>query len=239
MTDAEKERWKAIHSLYKNARAVALDVLPESAPEEVVQAATATILIKYDKMSGRAGTPAPVVKAPTAAAPARTPAPHPQAAPAAIAVPHCPRCSGPMWDNRTNKKSPRGPDFKCKDQNCKDEKGFVTAIFPRDLAKMAHVQSFAEPPAALAEPGDDSLPFDSGRGATPASTRHAGPHAPSGEQVAFFQRLIDSPVFTKDERDTANEWLNRKATRQTIKDQIDWLKRQIESRMARTASIAQ
>jgi hypothetical protein len=36
-----------------------------------------------------------------------------------IPVPKCPKCSGQMWDNRTSKKSPRAPDFKCKDKdNC-------------------------------------------------------------------------------------------------------------------------
>ena len=30
----------------------------------------------------------------------------------------CPDCDGPMWDNRENKKNPKGPDFKCKDKDC-------------------------------------------------------------------------------------------------------------------------
>jgi hypothetical protein len=37
-------------------------------------------------------------------------------------------------------------------------------------------------------------------------------------------------VFTEEERRRALEWLATKATRQTIKDQIDWLKRQVETR---------
>ena len=57
-----------------------------------------------------------------------------------------------------------------------------------------------------------------------------GPYAPTEKQVAFFQRLADSPVFTEEERRRALEWLATKATRQTIKDQIDWLKRQVETR---------
>ena len=32
--------------------------------------------------------------------------------------PICPNCNGPMWDNRVNKKNPKGPDFKCKDKAC-------------------------------------------------------------------------------------------------------------------------
>jgi hypothetical protein len=44
-------------------------------------------------------------------------------------VPACPKCGGMMWDNRQNKTNPKAPDFKCKDPNCKDEKGYVTAVW--------------------------------------------------------------------------------------------------------------
>jgi hypothetical protein len=37
---------------------------------------------------------------------------------AASAVPNCPKCQGPMWDNRPGKKNPKAPDFKCKDREC-------------------------------------------------------------------------------------------------------------------------
>ncbi len=57
-----------------------------------------------------------------------------------------------------------------------------------------------------------------------------GPYAPTEKQVAFFQRLAESPVFTEGERARAFDWLASEATRQTIKDQIDWLKRQVETR---------
>jgi hypothetical protein len=63
-----------------------------------------------------------------------------------------------------------------------------------------------------------------------------GPYAPTEKQLAFYQRLADSPVFTEEERRRALEWLATKATRQTIKDQIDWLKRQVETRKARPAA---
>jgi hypothetical protein len=67
---------------------------------------------------------------------------------------------------------------------------------------------------------------------TMESPAHVAPYAPTEKQVAFYQRLADSPVFTEDERRRAFEWLATKATRQTIKDQIDWLKRQVETRKA-------
>ena len=63
-----------------------------------------------------------------------------------------------------------------------------------------------------------------------------GPYSPTEKQVAFYQRLAASPVFTAEERARALDWLATKATRQTIKDQIDWLKRQVETRKPRTAS---
>lgn len=31
----------------------------------------------------------------------------------------CPVCQGEMYDNTTNKKNPKGPDYRCKDKNCK------------------------------------------------------------------------------------------------------------------------
>lgn len=67
---------------------------------------------------------------------------------------------------------------------------------------------------------------------TTESPARVGPYAPTEKQVAFYQRLADSPVFTEEERRRAFEWLATKATRQTIKDQIDWLKRQVETRKA-------
>ena len=52
-----------------------------------------------------------------------------------IAVPACPRCEGPMWDNRQDKKNPKAPDFKCKKKDCLDDAGYVTALWVKDLVK--------------------------------------------------------------------------------------------------------
>jgi hypothetical protein len=35
-----------------------------------------------------------------------------------VPVPDCPKCQGPMWDNRVGKRNPKAPDFKCKDREC-------------------------------------------------------------------------------------------------------------------------
>src|SRR5207253_11502782 len=32
--------------------------------------------------------------------------------------PACPKCGGPMWDNRENKRNPRAPDFRCRNRMC-------------------------------------------------------------------------------------------------------------------------
>ncbi len=36
----------------------------------------------------------------------------------ATPIPNCPKCQGPMWDNRVGKRNPKAPDFKCKDREC-------------------------------------------------------------------------------------------------------------------------
>ncbi len=85
---------------------------------------------KYARVAGAAAPAAP------AAAPAPTPANgNGHAAAAAPAAPTngnghaapahgngaaaaCPKCGGPMWDNRAGKKNPAAPDFKCKAAGC-------------------------------------------------------------------------------------------------------------------------
>ncbi len=38
--------------------------------------------------------------------------------PAVTGNPACPRCGGPMWDNRDSKRNPRAPDFRCRNRTC-------------------------------------------------------------------------------------------------------------------------
>lgn len=95
----------------------------------------------------------------------------------------------------------------------------------RGISKAAPVQAEVAAPAASQAPAVER---------TEAASR-VGPYAPTEKQVAFYQRLAESPVFSEEERRRALEWLATKATRQTIKDQIDWLKRQVETRRANRA----
>jgi hypothetical protein len=99
------------------------------------------------------------------------------------------------------------------------------------LARVVEAQpaSGAAPVAAAAPAA--SLPVERVETAS-----RVGPYAPTEKQVAFYQRLADSPVFGDEERRRALEWLATKATRQSIKDQIDWLKRQVEARKASRAT---
>lgn len=43
----------------------------------------------------------------------RAPVPRPAEIPTG-----CPKCGSEMWDNRFDKKNPKGPDFKCKNRGC-------------------------------------------------------------------------------------------------------------------------
>jgi hypothetical protein len=79
----------------------------------------------------------------------------------------------------------------------------------------------------------EPLPLDVALAAVSQTAQRSappGPFAPTDKQVAFYQRLAESPVFSDEERGRALDWLATKATRQTIKDQIDWLKHQVETR---------
>jgi hypothetical protein len=66
------------------------------------------------------------------------------------AEPVCPKCTGPMWDNRVGKKNPKAPDFKCRDKSCEG------VVWPPKGAKPAAPP--APQPVAAGEFVDD-LPF--------------------------------------------------------------------------------
>jgi hypothetical protein len=112
-------------------------------------------------------------------------------------------------------------------------------------ARVVEAQAGALNGVSKAAPAQPAAPAASGSSAAPAArsqepltearaeaVTRAGTYAPTEKQVAFYQRLAESPVFSEEERRRALEWLATRATRQTIKDQIDWLKRQVETRRA-------
>ena len=68
-----------------------------------------------------------------------------QQQPADVAtIPDCPKCQGPMWDNRVGKKNPKAPDFKCKDRGCDG------VIWPPRDAKPADAAASAAPTGSVA-----------------------------------------------------------------------------------------
>jgi hypothetical protein len=114
MDDATKARWHQVGEAYAAARKIALHVWPEDTPPEVLQAATATLLIEF-------GRHRPLAPVPGSGAPPVREA-DPVAAMLGAAPSACPQCGGPLYDNRADKAAgalpARRPDFKCKDDAC-------------------------------------------------------------------------------------------------------------------------
>ena len=52
-------------------------------------------------------------------------------------IPNCPKCGGAMYDNRFNKKNPKGADFTCKDKMCLNDKGYRTGVWLTAAQKSA------------------------------------------------------------------------------------------------------
>ena len=75
------------------------------------------------------------------------------AADAAAPIPDCPKCAGPMWDNRIGKRNPRAPDFKCQDRECD---GVIWP--PRDAVAAASVAGAAPEQAASASADVSGMP---------------------------------------------------------------------------------
>src|SRR3954471_2099425 len=74
----------------------------------------------------------------------------------ATVVPDCPKCQGPMWDNRVGKKNPKAPDFKCKDRECDGviwpPRGATAAATPAAGTAAAPAGGGTVPPAMPACP---------------------------------------------------------------------------------------
>ena len=100
--------------------------------------------------------------------------------PPASGMPACPICGGAMWDDRTSKRNPRAPDFKCKNKpKERGGPGCEGVIWPsRDGSSSPYPASAARrpdyggsspfddatpstnlPPFNDAPPHDDDLPF--------------------------------------------------------------------------------
>jgi hypothetical protein len=74
-------------------------------------------------------------------------------------MPACPICGGPMWDDRTSKRNPRAPDFKCRNKpKERGGPGCEGVIWPsRDGSPSPYPASAPRKPAG---PSSSSPPFD-------------------------------------------------------------------------------
>jgi hypothetical protein len=101
----------------------------------------------------------------TAAAPAEV------GAPSADGMPNCPICGGPMWDDRTSKRNPKAPDFKCrnkpKERGGPGCEGVIwpprdgsSSPYPASAPRRSSTQSQQVPPFDDTPPPDEPPPFD-------------------------------------------------------------------------------
>jgi len=97
-------------------------------------------------------------------------APEPSGA-VAPGMPPRPICGGPMWDDRTSKRNPRAPDFKCrnkpKERGGPGCEGVIwpprdgsPSPYPASAPRRASTGSFGGPPANERPPIDDAPPHD-------------------------------------------------------------------------------
>jgi hypothetical protein len=96
--------------------------------------------------------------------------------------PCCPTCGGEMWDNRNNKKNPKQPDFRCKDQECKGDKGYQTGVYLPKAKGKAPAPAPAKPvPAQTAKPA--AAPVARPVTPTPAPVQKSGGKGDYGNTV--------------------------------------------------------
>ena len=81
------------------------------------------------------------------------------------AAPNCPICGGPMWDDRSSKRNPKAPDFKCKNKpKMRGGEGCEGVIWPPRDGKASPFGAPAARPAssgggaATARPRSSSAP---------------------------------------------------------------------------------
>jgi hypothetical protein len=111
-----------------------------------------------------------VIWPPRGAKPATAPGAEPVGA-VAPGMPACPICGGPMWDDRTSKRNPRAPDFKCRNKpkerggpGCEGviwpSRDGTPSPYPASAPRRSSEGATATPPRDDAPPhDDDDLPF--------------------------------------------------------------------------------
>ena len=111
-----------------------------------------------------AGATARAAGAAAAPSPAASPRPSAAAGPRvdSAGMPLCPICGGPMWDDRTSKRNPRAPDFKCRNKpRERGGPGCECVIWPaRDGSPSPYPPSAPRRSAAPTAPPADEGPRD-------------------------------------------------------------------------------
>jgi hypothetical protein len=112
-----------------------------------------------------------VIWPPRGAKPAATPSSPEPSTTVAPGMPACPICGGPMWDDRSSKRNPRAPDFKCKNKpkerggpGCEGviwpSRDGSPSPYPASAPRRTSAPSSSAPPVDDAPPhDDDDLPF--------------------------------------------------------------------------------
>lgn len=107
----------------------------------------------------------------------------------------CPKCGGRTWDNRTTKRNPKAPDYKCRDKSCDG------AVWPPKDGATPYKQPAA--PAA-------KQPFSAGGPIPGVDAEH--PELPHEKMDRLFQvydvcldhaHKVASKTFGNDVTDTA------------------------------------
>ena len=75
---------------------------------------------------------------------------------AAAEAPSCPKCQGPMWDNREGKRNPKAPDFKCKNKECD---GVIWPPRSATAAAGAPAAAGGSAPVVAPQPGMPACPI--------------------------------------------------------------------------------
>lgn len=141
--------WARVKDDYLQALAIARGVWPPQTPPEVIQSATATILIHEKELQKLLQQP----RGPNNGTKGQPPT-------QAMAPKACPDCNGPMYDNRNDKKGPRSPDFRCKDPECNKAVWLTPPKGGKKKSAPAPAPSggYDDYPEQLEEE-DDDLPF--------------------------------------------------------------------------------
>ncbi|HEU4649480.1 MAG TPA: hypothetical protein VFS33_10505 [Gemmatimonadales bacterium] len=117
MTDDERAHWTRVQTDYSRAFKIASKVWPQQTPPDVIQAATATLLIHHKDLQRRNGAASNGAQTGTSD---QSAAKGPQGF---SEVEACPQCGGAVYDNRAKNRERKAngqkplPVFKCKDED--------------------------------------------------------------------------------------------------------------------------